>query len=454
MNMFITKMAGRGEAAGGQGSASMSSLQPTPRAESLFVKGRISQGWLTALSGTVGLAFGPSTMTILSFGVFVRPLQQEFGWTLGQTTLAATIISYVSMLVAPVQGALTDRFGGRTVIVASIPIFVAAYSLLYFLPNNLYVYYGLWVLIPICAVGVWPLSYLRSTATWFDRRLGLSLGITNSGIGIGSVIIPPLAGFLVAMHGWRFAYLALAATALVITWPLALAVLRDNRAVDAAIQARRSQAGSTFAEAARTSTFAITAVVFFVLGALSSGLIVLQIPILIEAGISPQVAAGLASIVGVSMIIGRIGTGYLLDFFHARWVLSCLIAVASLAAVAFGVGITLTTAPFAAALIGLIIGAEFDALSYIIPRYYGHRAFGKIYGTTYAIFQLGGGLGIAAIGFSRDLLGSFRPAMWILAVLTLAVSLLFSRIGAYRFAPGQIEDEDFDTIGGAQVVRR
>ena len=165
------------------------------REESIFVEGKVNDGCLTVFAGTSGLAFGPSTMTILPFGVFVRPLQQEFGWTVGQTTFAATIISYMIMVVAPFQGILTDRYGGRAVVIASIPTFVIAYALLYFLPNNLYVYYGLWILIPICAVGVWPLSYLRATATWFDRHLGLALGITNSGIGIGSVIIPPLGKF-------------------------------------------------------------------------------------------------------------------------------------------------------------------------------------------------------------------------------------------------------------------
>ncbi len=415
----------------------MTDARPTG-AETVFVDGKPNPAWLTVVAGTIGLAFGPSTMTILSFGVFVHPLQQEFGWTLGQTAFAATIISYMIMLVAPVQGILTDRYGGRAVVIASIPIFAAAYSLLYFLPNNLYIYYGLWILIPVCAVGVWPLSYLRSTATWFDRHLGLSLGITNAGIGVGSVIIPPLAGFIVAHYGWRTAYLVLAGLALVVTWPLALAYLRDNPAVDKLRQARQAQIGDSFADALRTSTFVITAIVFFVLGGLSSGLIVLQVPMFIEAGIAPQVAAGLASIVGISMIIGRIGTGYLLDLFHASKVLMCFILASSLAALVFAVGVTLTTAPLAAALIGLIIGAEFDALSYLIPRYYGHRSFGKIYGAIYAIFQLGGGLGIASIGFSRDLMGSFRPSMWMLCALTVAAGLLFSQLGEYKYAPGHI----------------
>src|ERR1700722_8242105 len=108
---------------------------------------RVYPGWSTVIAGTIGLMFGPSTMTILTFGVFVRPLQQEFGWTLGQTTFAATLISYALVVVAPIQGILTDRTGGRTIIIATIPIFAFAYSLLYFIPHNLSVYYALWVLV-------------------------------------------------------------------------------------------------------------------------------------------------------------------------------------------------------------------------------------------------------------------------------------------------------------------
>ena len=105
------------------------------------------------------------------------------------------------MIAAPVQGVLTDRFSSA-VVIASIPAFTVAYGLLYFLPNNLYVFYGFWIEIPLCAVGVWPLSYLRSTATWFDRRLGLSLGITDSEIGSGAWLSrPSLASWLQTMDG-------------------------------------------------------------------------------------------------------------------------------------------------------------------------------------------------------------------------------------------------------------
>jgi MFS family permease len=408
----------------------------TSRVESFFDHGVVNRGWLTTIAGTIGLTLGPSTLTLVSFGVFVRPLQQEFGRTLGQTTFAATIISYAAMVVALVQGMLTDRFGSRVLIVASIPIFALSYASLCFLPRNLAVYYAFWIIIPVCAIGIWPLTYLRATATWFDRRMGLALGSTNS--GIGSIIIPPLAGVLVVHYGWRNAYGSLAAIALVVTWPVTLAFLRKSGSVGPQRQSITVKWGAAFSEAAKTSTFAITAIVFFILGGLSAGLVVLQVPMLIEAGIAPTVSAWLASIVGMSMIVGRIGTGYLLDYLHAARVLMWFILASSFAAVVFAIGVTMATAPIAATMIGLIVGAEFDALSYIIPRYYGYRSFGTTYGGVYAVFQLGVGLGIAAVGFSRDWLGSFRPSMCALAVLTLLAGLLFSRLGPYRFPAGKL----------------
>jgi predicted MFS family arabinose efflux permease len=402
--------------------------------ESLFIDGRPNPAWLTVLAGMVGLVLSPSPLTVLCFGVFVGPLRDEFGWTLGQTTLAATLITYTLVLISPLQGYLIDRFGSRRFIILSIPLFTAAFASLYFLPNNLSVFYALWVLITLCSLGIWPLSYLRATASWFDRRLGLSLGITNSGVGIGNVIVPPLASLWVAEYGWRLAYVMLAGLAIVLTLPLNLAWLKD-RPADGQASHEHDTSGSSFAIAWRSPTFATIAMVFFLMGGTGSGLFVMQVPMLIEAGMKPTSAAGMISVIGLAMIIGRIGTGYLLDLFHASRVLMSLFLAASLAAAIYAVGITPARAPVAAVLLGLGIGAEFDGLSYIIPRYFGRDAFGKIYGAVFGIFQLGSGAGIAAIGFSRDRLGSFRPSMWAFCGLTVIAAVVIGRLGPYRYRP-------------------
>jgi MFS family permease len=113
-------------------------------------------------------------------------------------------------LVSPLQGILTDRFGSKPIILASIPLFSAGVAGFYFMPARLSAFYSMWAMIPVLGVGLWPLGYLRAVSSWFDRRLGLAVGIANAGIGIGSALVPLIAGMLIARHGWRFAYLGLA----------------------------------------------------------------------------------------------------------------------------------------------------------------------------------------------------------------------------------------------------
>jgi MFS family permease len=411
------------------------------RNESLFIEGRANPAWLTVLAGVVGLVLSPGTLMVMCFGVFVGPLRHEFGWTLGQTTLAATLMTYTVVLTSPLQGWLIDRFGSRRVIILSIPLFTAAYASLYFLPNDLYFFYGFWILITICGLGIWPLSYLRATASWFERHLGLSLGITNAGIGVGNVIVPPLASLWVAGYGWRLAYVMLAGLALALTMPLSLAWLRDRQSEGYKASHEQDLSGSSFSVALRSPTFATIAAVFFLMGGAGSGLLVMQVPMLIEAGMKPATAAGMTAILGLAMIIGRVGTGYLLDLFHASRVLMCFFLAASLAPLVYAGGVAPATAPIAAVLVGLGVGAEFDGLSYVIPRYFGRHSFGKIYGAVFAIFQLGSGAGIAAIGFSRDRLGSFRPSMLALCALMVIAGLVIAWLGPYRYGPMNLRDK-------------
>ena len=98
------------------------------------------------------------------------------------------------VLVSPLQGVLADRFGPRRVVLTSIPLFAASLAALYFTPKNLLVYYVLWALVPVAAIGLWPLGYLQAVSRWFDRKLGLALGVANAGIGLGSTFVPMIVG--------------------------------------------------------------------------------------------------------------------------------------------------------------------------------------------------------------------------------------------------------------------
>ncbi|MEQ1579777.1 MAG: MFS transporter [Steroidobacteraceae bacterium] len=399
----------------------------------------VRTGLWTTFASVVGLTFGPSAIAVLGFGVFVRPLEAEFGWTRTQVSLASVIISWMIVLVSPLQGILIDRFGARPVVLCSIPAFAAGIAALYVLPNNLAVFYLMWVIIPVLAVGLWPLAYLKAVSTWFDRRLGLAIGIANAGIGIGSALVPLIAGALIATYGWRSGYLGLAVIALVVTWPVSWLFLREQHAVGDAGKPGATAApalfGIAFREAARTRTFWLLGGAYFLLGVINTALITQQIPMLIDSGLTPQAAAVVQSIFGIAMMVGRLGTGYVIDRVFAPWVMIVVSLGAAIACALYGTGVTGGMVFVSACLIGLVVGAEFDVLAFMIKRYFGIVAYGKLYGVIFAVFQFGAGIGAAALPISRGQFGSYTPGLYAFGIVLVLAAVVFSRLGAYTFQP-------------------
>lgn len=385
-------------------------------------------GWRTAMSSALGLACGPSVLTVMAFGAFITPLDREFGWGVPAITLAASFLSITIMVISPLQGLLVDRFGGRRLILYSSPPFALSLMAMYFLPDSLPVFYLAWIVIPLCGLGLWPVSYLRLTAGWFERRLGLALGVANSGIGIGTVLVPILTAVLISTFGWREAFLGLGAVAL-IAFPVAFFLLAEPSPRRAGVQA----GGDTMRAAATTRPFWLVLGAFLLLGMVGSTVIVHQIPLLLDAGVSRDVANLVPVALGVALIVARIATGWLLDRFPVSLVMSVFLVGGIVSVLIFAAGPNVLTGLLAAALAGLLIGAEFDVLSYLIPRYFGRLAFGKIYGIAFAVFQIGGAVATSVVSVSRDSHGSYTPAMLVLAVACVICGALFMNLGPYRY---------------------
>lgn len=398
--------------------------------------GGAKTGAWTTFAAVAGLTFGPSAIAVLGFGVFVRPLEEEFGWTRTQVSLASVIISWLIVIVSPLQGILIDRFGARPVVLASIPAFAAGVAALYFLPANLGVFYLMWAIIPVLAVGLWPLAYLRAVSSWFERRLGLAIGIANAGIGIGSALVPLIAGLLIAQYGWRSAYLGLAVIALVVTWPIAFAFLREQAGgVKQAAGEPAAPIGIAFREATRMRPYWLLAGAYFLLGIINTALITQQIPLLIDSGVTPATAAVVQSVFGIAMMVGRLGTGYVIDRVFAPRVMIVVSIGAALACAMYAAGVQGALVFLCACLIGLVVGAEFDVLAFMIKRYFGMVAYGKLYGVIFAVFQFGAGIGAAALPISRGYYGSYTPGLYAFGVILVLAALVFSRMQSYTFTP-------------------
>jgi MFS family permease len=410
-----------------------------------------ASGILTVIASIVGLAFGPSVLAVLTISAYVQPIEQEFGWTRVQVSLAFTIVAYMIIAMSPLQGFFVDRFGARRVVLTSIPLFGLSLAALYFTPHNLLVYYVLWALVPVFGLGLWPLGYLQPITYWFDRRLGLALGCANAGIGVGSTLVPLITAALIPFYGWRGALLGLGTIVILVSWPIVFFCLREPDPNDPAAKERaaRRAFGVPFAALAREPSFWILNVAFFMLGLTATSIVSQQVPLLTEAGWTANEArAVVTTIFGFSLLVARIAVGFVMDHLFAPRVMQTVAIGGAIACILYAV--YPDAAILSAILLGFLLGAEFDVLAFLIRRYYGNIAYGRAYGVIFGVFYLGSGLGITGLAWIRQAAGNYDAGMFISAAVLVSSAVLLVFLPRYRYAAGS--EAGVEAVPTAEVV--
>ena len=405
-------------------------------------------GWWIVVGSIVGLALGYSVVAVMSFGTFIKPLEESFGWSRGQISLGPTIIGITAILVFPMAGALVDRHGVRKILLPSTLLFGLVIASLYFLSGSIWHLYAMCVIIPILGAGTAPLTYSRLIVAWFDKKRGLALGIGLAGVGLGTTLVPTIASYFIEHYSWREAYLALGVLIICLVWPVAKVLLRESpaelglhpdgadlTATDAAPAAADRHVGFTASQALRQKTFWLMAASFAITGLTTSTVLVHLIPMMMDRGMSQQAAAGTFAYLGIALMGGRLAAGYLMDKFHAPFVVIFFLLGPVVGLALFASGVTGTTAAICAGLIGMAIGAEFDVMAYFTSRYFGPRAFGQIYGYSYSSFKVGSSIGPLVMGVSYDLIGRYDEVLWAMSGLMIIACVCVAMLGAYPRLP-------------------
>ena len=432
----------------------MRSQQTTPDRELVAQEAKVRPGisvfygWWLVLACAVGLFWGPP-VTIFSFSVFLKPVMQDFHVSRAAVSLGFTLHLLTVAASAPLAGWLIDRYGSRKIILLATSLFGSILLLNKPLVANLGQFYLFNIALGLVGTGVGPLPYGRVVSLWFDRSRGLALGLMMVGIGSGAMIMPSLAQWLITKFGWHTANVALGGAVLFIALPIVAVLLRERpedmgllpdgklpEAVGA--EGETLVSGLSMLDAWRTGTFWLMVGAFFLVSASVQGCMIHLTAMFGDHGISPQTAALGSSVAGASVLLGRGGTGYLLDRFFAPRV-----ATAFFAGTAVGIGLlwmgSSAVILFVGALfVGLGLGAELDLIAYLIGRYFGLRAFGRIYGSAFAAFALAGAIGPLIMGAGFDSTGSYRVPLASFLAATLLATVLMNRLGLYRYGVSEL----------------
>ena len=394
-------------------------------------------GWKSLLAATIGTMCGIFTLTNYTQGFFVGPVTSEFGWSAPQFFLSYTVLMCSGLLTGPLIGYIAQRVGLRTVGIVGLIGHSLAYVVLSLNTGSLMLWYLSWALVAILGAGSLPIIWTGVLNNWFTKHRGKAIGITMAGTGLGAFLLPPIVEFLIANHGWRTAYRGIGLGALLISLPIVFALFKEkpdsSTATDGEVMANKVEPwGLTTGDAMRTKQFWILGAVLFLTVIVVAGLLSNFERIMTEQGFERSSIAQIAAVMGLTVIIGRLMVGALVDRFWAPGVAACFFLVATLGLlILVGTQVTMATALLVAVMIGLAAGAELDLLAYLTGKYFGPAHYPAIFGLIIAFFTVGAGIAPPLFGMAAQMFQGYGTMLSISIGLLLVSILLFLSLGRY-----------------------
>src|SRR5581483_10221398 len=355
--------------------------------------------WWIVFGATLSMFVAQGPVILYTLGLFIKPLNQEFGWDRASISAAGGVAAICSAIAIPFVGSLIDRWGVRTVLLPVIVLCASSVALIALTPKSIVAFLLLFAITGVLGSGQGPLGYAKCVSAWFDDRRGLALGITMSGIGLGAAFIPQYTQFVIGHLGWRAAYAGLGLLTLMVAFPAVFLFIREPAtAGTVAAQSSASEDRPPDLEVREVlggRRFWLIACALLLVSTVTQGLVVHTVPLLTDNGYSPERAAALMIAVGLSTMAGRLLSGYLVDRIFAPHVAAFFFLLPCL-------GIYLldsTVSPVAGIIsLGLASGTEIDMIGFLTSRYFGMKRFGQLYGYLFASFVVGSAIGPFLMG--------------------------------------------------------
>lgn len=378
--------------------------------------------------------------TIGAPGVFIVPLQEEFGWSASDISAALAIRFLLFGLMGPFAAAFMNRFGVRRMMLVSLGI-ISGGILLSLGMSRLWQLFLLWGVVIGVGTGLTAMVLGATVATrWFSAQRGLVMGLLAASTATGQLAFLPLLANLTTHFGWRAA-MTFVVGAVVLAAIMVLLLMRDRPSdlglppygATEIVPAPAGHPGlgalllhplTVLRDAMRVPTFWVLFFTFFICGASTNGLVQTHfIALCGDYGLAAMGAASMLALMGLFDFAGTLGSGWLSDRFDNRWLLFWYYGLR---------GASLLYLPYSDfSLYSLSIFAMFYGLDWVatVPptvkltaqRFGGERS-NIVFGWIFAGHQLGAASAAYGGGFSRTFLQSYMPAFIVAGALCLVAA--------------------------------
>jgi len=367
---------------------------------------KIFYGWVIVGVGIVVTCIGFGSM--LSLSVFLQPMVVAMGWSRTDVSTAALLNWLCMGAGAFLWGAVSDRFGTRSVVLTG-GVLLGLGLVLASRAETIGQFQLAFGLIVGLATGSLYAPLIATTTRWFTRNRSLAVALVSTGVSAGSMVTAPLSRWLISEYDWRFAMLVLGDLVWLVIIPSALLLRNPPAAPVPAGPAAAAPAGHALSvgQALRTPQFVAISLTHFACCAAHSGPIFHMVTNAIDKGVTAMAAATVLSAAALASLGGKILCGLIADRVGAKRTLVAGLIVQAVA-VSLYLGVSELPGFYALAMLfGFSYGGVMPLYAIIVREYFGERTMGSVFGAVGFVSTLGMAVGPWAGGRLYDAYGTY-----------------------------------------------
>ena len=404
---------------------------------------QIHYGWLMALLAACTLF--TFSFQIYTFGVFFKPLELEFGWERGALSGAFSVSMLIAGLLAILTGRLSDKYGPRMLVTLGGILIGVGFILMSRVSLLWHVYLLEGVVMGIgCSACFVPV--MSTVPRWFAKKSVLAVAIGYIGFGLGGVVSPPLAQWLISAFGWRQAFIILGAIITITIVIVAQFMKHSPQRVglkpygyEGATEDKQTPdlatADFSFKQAIKSGRFWTFSPILFCFFFSLMVVLVHIVPYAIDTGMAKEAAASILSIIAAVSLIGRLSMGFISDKIGSRMVLIACTILTVLAMIWLLFVNEAWMFYVFAVLFGLAYGGIVPLETVLPAELFGFSSLGVILACVTLLGIFGASVGPFAAGNIFDVTGNYTLAFLtcvILGSIAIILSLILLRVKLAR----------------------